>query len=321
MKSTHSDLQKIDNLIKKSKRILIIPHRSPDGDTLGTSLALYQIFTNMNKEVDVICKDLAPEVFSFLPNIEKLKSEELKLDYDAYFIVDAGATHLTGFHEDYPELFNKSLDVVNIDHHQSNNYFGKYNIVEKTTASATMVLYKILMNLEYHIDRQTATCLLTGIYTDTGSFMHSNTSSEVLRVASRLMAKGADLRSISKEIFNTTKISTMRLWGRVMRSTVKTPEGITMAVVKKKDFEDTGSMYSDMSGVVDFINSVPNSQYSVILTERDNKVKGSLRTLKDEIDVADIASNYGGGGHTKAAGFTIPGKLEKEIRWKVVDRN
>lgn len=106
--------------------------------------------------------------------------------------------------------------------------------------------------------------------------MHSNTSSEVFRVASRLMAKGANFRSISKEIFNTTKISTMRLWGRVMRKINKTPEGIAMSVVKQKDFDDTGADYSEMTGVVDYINSVPGAQYSVILTEKGGKVKGSI---------------------------------------------
>ncbi len=319
MDFNHPDLQKIDNLIKQSKRILIIPHKSPDGDTIGASLAMYQVLRGMDKDVDVICTDPAPEEFTFLPNIEFLQVGEPTLDYDAYFILDAGAIYLTGFHESHPKLFDKSLEVVNIDHHQSNDYYGKYNIVEKETASATIVIYKMFMELGYPIDRYTATCLLTGIYTDTGSFMHSNTSSEVFRVASRLMAKGANFRSISKEIFNTTKISTMRLWGRVMRKINKTPEGIAMSVVKQKDFDDTGADYSEMTGVVDYINSVPGAQYSVILTEKGGKVKGSLRTLKEEVDVAKIASDFGGGGHTKAAGFTIPGKLQKEVRWKVVE--
>jgi phosphoesterase RecJ-like protein len=140
-----------------------------------------------------------------------------------------------------------------------------------------------------------------------------------MRIAGRLLAKGANLGSISKEIFNTTKVSTMRLWGRVLRNITKTADGVTMSVVTKKDFSDTGADYSEMSGVVDYVNSVPNSEYSVILTEREGKVKGSLRTLREEVDVAEIAAGYGGGGHTKAAGFTIPGQLQKEIRYKVVE--
>ena len=111
----------------------------------------------------------------------------------------------------------------------------------------------------------------------------------------------------------------MRLWGRVLKNIHQTPDKVTMSVVKQKDFEDTGADYSEMTGAVDYVNSVPNAPYSVILTERDGKVKGSLRTLSENVDVAEIAGNYGGGGHTKAAGFTLTGHLEKEIRWKVVE--
>lgn len=273
----------------------------------------------MKKSADIICFDNPSAEFNFLPEIEAIKKGAPEKGYDAYFVLDAGATHLTGFNETHPWLFDKSAEVVNIDHHPSNDFYGRYNIVVSDAASVTMVLYEMFQALGYPVSRQAATCLLTGIYTDTGSLMHSNTSSAVLHVAARLLAKGADLRSISKEIFNTTKISTMRLWGRVLKNINQTTDGITMSAIKEKDFQDTGAEYSDISGVVDYINSVPGSMYSVILTERAGKVKGSLRTLKDEVDVAEIASSYGGGGHTKAAGFTLPGKLHKEIRWKVVE--
>jgi bifunctional oligoribonuclease and PAP phosphatase NrnA len=312
------ELKKIDALIQRSDRILIIPHRQPDGDTLGSALAFYQSLAQMGKHPEIVCKDEPPEVFAFMPNIEKVRKGEPTFDYDVILVLDAGATHLTGFHETHPALFDKSLEVVNIDHHPSNNFYGRYNVVVPTSASATMIVYRILCELGYPVDRHAATCLLTGLYTDTGSLQHSNTSSEALRVAAELMAKGANLRNMSKEIFNTTKISTMRLWGRVFKNIVRTDDGVTMSVITQKDFQETGADFSEISGAVDFVNSVPGSEYSVILTERDGKVKGSLRTLGNEVDVAKIASNFGGGGHVKAAGFTLPGRLEKEVRWKVV---
>ena len=318
MEIDHQELQKIDALIKNNNRFLIVPHKAPDGDTIGAALAMFQILSQMGKAADVICMDPPADVFNFMPNIEKFRVGEPLLNYDAYFILDAGATHLTGFHESHPPLFDKSLETVNVDHHPSNEFYGKYNVVKEEAASTTALLHEIFQVLNYPIDRHTATCLLTGIYTDTGSFMHSNTSSDVLRIAAQLLNKGADLRGISKEIFNTTKISTMRLWGRVLRNAHQNGDGVTMSVVTKKDFDDTGADHSEMTGVVDYINSVPGAHYSVILTEREDKVKGSLRTLREEVNVADIAASFGGGGHTKAAGFTIPGRLEKEIRWKVV---
>lgn len=319
MQLNPQELEKIDALIQRSNRILIIPHKSPDGDTIGSALALYQVLFQMGKAPEIICTDEAPEEFKFLPNIEKFKAASPQLNYDAYFILDAGANYMTGIHESHSALFSKGLEVVNIDHHPSNDSFGKYNLVATEAPSATAILYEMFTALNYPIDRHTATCLLTGVYTDTGSFMHSNTSSEILRIGSQLLAKGANLRNISKEIFNTTKISTMRLWGRVLKNIHQNGEKVTMSVVREKDFVDTGADYSEMTGVVDYVNSVPGAKYSVILTEKEGKVKGSLRTLCEEVDVAEIASGYGGGGHTKAAGFTIPGQLQKETRWKVVN--
>jgi len=313
------ELEQIRNVIDEAKTVLLISHKSPDGDTLGSALGIYHSLKAMGKVPTVACVDAPARVFTFMPDIEMVQLGVDNLDYDLIFILDCGATHLTGLNEIYPELFDKSLEVINIDHHPTNNYFGKYNLVVDNAPSATMICYQMIVDLNMPMDRHVATCLLTGIYTDTGSFMHSNTTAESLRIAARLLAKGANLRSISKDVFNTTQISTMHLWGRVLKSTYQTNDGITMSIVTKKDFEECDATYEQMTGAVDYINSIPNSAYSVILTERKGIVKGSLRTLNNDVDVSAIASNFGGGGHSKAAGFSVKGRLEKEVRWKVVD--
>lgn len=319
MKLDAQEVQNIGRAIQKAQTVLIISHKSPDGDTLGSALGLYHSLKEMGKTPTVACVDPPSPEFSFMPAIETVQLGVEHINYDLVFTVDAGATHLTGVDEKFPELFNKSREVVNIDHHPTNDFYGKYNLVVTKAAAATMIVYQLLADLEMPITRNSATCLLTGLYTDTGSFMHSNTNQDALTIGARLLAKGADLRSISKEIFNTMKLSTMKLWGRVLKGTYQTSEGVTMSVVTKKDFEETGADYSEMSGVVDYVNSVPHSKYSVILTERDEVVKGSLRTLHDDVNVSEIASQYGGGGHVKAAGFAVKGRLEKEVRWKVVN--
>ncbi|MFH0837914.1 MAG: bifunctional oligoribonuclease/PAP phosphatase NrnA [Patescibacteria group bacterium] len=319
MKLDKNELLAIKTAIDKADTILLIPHKSPDGDTIGSAFGLYHTLIEMGKKPAVACVDEPAPVFAFIPGIETIKTGIDHIDYDLIIIVDAGATHLTGVHELYPALFNKSREVVNIDHHPTNDLYGKYNVVVPTAASTTMIIYQMLTDLNLPLNRNVSTCLLTGIYTDTGSFMHSNTDTETLQIAARLLARGANLRGISKEIFNTTKISTMRLWGRVLKNTYRTSDGVTMSVVTQKDFNECGAAYDEMSGVVDYVNAVQDSLYSVILTERQGVVKGSLRTLNDEVDVSAIASDYGGGGHTKAAGFTVKGRLEKEVRWKVID--
>jgi phosphoesterase RecJ-like protein len=319
MELDKNQLKQIGEAIGRADTALLISHKSPDGDTLGSALGVAHSLKLMGKTPTVACVDAPAPVFAFMPDIEKVQLGVEHLNYDLVFILDCGATHLTGLNEIYPELFDKSREVVNIDHHPTNDYFGKYNLVVDDAPSATMVAYQMLLDLNMPVDRQVATCLLTGIYTDTGSFMHSNTTAESLRMAARLVGKGANLRSLSKDIFNTTQISTMHLWGRVLKNIQKNGDGITMSVITQKDFEECGAAYDEMSGVVDYVNSVPGSLYSVILTERKGMVKGSLRTLSEDVDVSAIASNFGGGGHTKAAGFSVKGRLEKEIRWKVVD--
>lgn len=320
MKLPSQELLHIGELIQSAQHVLLIAHKSPDGDTLGAALGLWNMFNETGKKATVYCLDKPAPIFNFMPGVEGVTQElgDVKA-YEVIFVLDAGATHLTGLHEERPELFDQSLPVVNIDHHMSNNHYGKYNLVVTDAASTTEVVYTMLHKLGLPISRQTATCLLTGIYTDTGSFMHSNTTSQVLRVAAKLLARGADLRSLSKDIFNTLPISTMHLWGRVLQGIHQTPEGVTMAIVSEKDFKETGADYSQLEGVVDYVNSVPAAQYSVLLSERGEVVKGSLRTLKEEVDVAAIASQYGGGGHTKAAGFSVKGHLQQEVRWQVVE--
>ncbi|MBI5412056.1 bifunctional oligoribonuclease/PAP phosphatase NrnA [Candidatus Peregrinibacteria bacterium] len=319
MRLPETEIGKIGNLIEKSHRILIFSHKSPDGDTLGSATALFQAFKNMGKEPALACVDIPPPVYNFIPNIRAFQQTVEALDYDAYFIVDSGAYYMTDFHTALPAVFDKSLETVNIDHHRSNELFGKHNLVVPDAPSTTMILAELFKTLGIPVDRSMATSLLTGIYTDTGSFMHSNTTPETYRMAAELLRRGANLRQISKEIFNTTPISTLRLWGMVLKNITQTNDNVTMSVVSQKDFERAGADPSEMSGVIDYVNSVPGAKYSVILTEQGEKVKASLRTLRDDVDVAQIASQYGGGGHIKAAGFSIAGKLEKEIRWKVVD--
>lgn len=309
----------IGNEIEKAKNILLISHKNPDGDTVGSTLALSDYLTSLQKKVTPVCIDIMPEPFYFLPHIKTYEQEFKSDDFDLVIILDCGADYMTGLTDTHPELFDKSKTVINIDHHPSNNNFGTYNLVKTNACSTTRIIFEIFKILNWEINRNIATCLLTGLFTDTGSFMHSNTKSSTLRTAGKLLAKGADLRAIRKHIFNTTPLSTLRLWGRVLKNIHINNEGITMTVLNEKDFEETQADYSELSGVIDYVNSIPGSDFSVMLTERDGKVKGSLRTLKDDIDVANIAGQFGGGGHKKAAGFTLPGHLEKEVRWKVVE--
>jgi phosphoesterase RecJ-like protein len=316
---TKETIGQIETLFKNSQKFLLISHKSPDGDTLGCTTALYEILTSRGKQCTIACKDPAPEALQFLDHSDKIVHNFSVDAFDVIIICDVAAINLMGFFETHPEILTGNIPVINIDHHGSNENYGSVNIVETKAASTTTILADILFDLGFRISASAATSLLTGIYTDTGSFMHSNTDSYTLRVASRLLSLGANIRKIRHHIFKTTKVSTLKLWGRVLQNTYKDEDGVTVSVVTDDDFLETGADYTELTGVVDYINAVPNSQFSLLLTEKgDGNVKGSLRTLQDNVDVSEIAGIFGGGGHKKASGFTLPGKLQKEVRWTVV---
>ncbi|MCD5382566.1 bifunctional oligoribonuclease/PAP phosphatase NrnA [Candidatus Gracilibacteria bacterium] len=307
----------IGKLIKDAQKILIISHKHPDGDTLGAGTAWFEYLKSIGKYVEIACDSDVPILLQFIPNSEFVQRDFDLEKFDLVIINDAGAKQIAGFIDTKPELYEKRVPTINIDHHASNDMYGTVNLVE-LVPSATCLIYEIFEELGYKISPNTATSLLTGIYTDTGSFKHSNTNSYALRIASKLMSKGANLKKITKNCFQTTKIETMKLWGRVLSNIFRNEEGITTSVVKQEDFDETGTKYEDLSGVVDYLNSVPGSEYSILLTEREGKIKGSLRT-ENNIDLTEIAGKFGGGGHKKASGFTIPGRLQKEVVRKVIE--
>lgn len=306
-------------LLEKSQKILSISHKRPDGDTLGASCALYLAMKQLGKKIDMACIDDIPNRFNFLTDMDKVIKNFNFREYDLIVVSDAGASYMTNYHKVYPDIFKGDVPVINIDHHASNDNFGSINIVDTKSASATVVLYKFFEFCGYRITPSMATALLCGIYNDTGSLMHSNTSVEVLEISGKLMEKGGKIYEVAKQLFRTTPISTLKLWGKVLENAHINDEGVTLSVITWKDFQECGAGTDEISGVVDFLNSVPGSKFTILLNEDEQgNVKGSFRTQRDDIDLAELAGKFGGGGHKKAAGFTMQGRLQKEIRWKIV---
>jgi phosphoesterase RecJ-like protein len=306
-------------LIDKAEKILLIAHRRPDGDTLGACIAFNIALSAQGKDIEMACIDEIPGRYDYLPLINEFKHEFNYKDYDALIVCDAGASYMTNYHEKYPDIFSGEVPVVNIDHHASNDNFGTINLVDSNAASTTMIIYQFFKFCEYKFNPRIATCLLTGLYNDTGSFMHQNTTAETLQIAGNLMGYGGKIRDVTTRLFKSTPVSTLKLWGKVLDNIKITKDGVAISVITDNDFNQCGAEHDELSGAIDFINCIPGTKFTVLLNE-DGKgnVKGSFRTRNEEVDLEEIAAKFGGGGHKKAAGFTIPGKLEQEIRWKIV---
>lgn len=313
-------LNEIGDLLRNAENVIIISHKSPDGDAIGANLALKHALEQWDVKVVSACADPPPEYAFVLPGSYEYVNDFDLNNFDLAIAVDCGAHYLMKFHETKPELMAGKIPLINIDHHPSNDQFGTHNLVHDTAAATSFILYHYLRYLGFHITHEIATCLLMGLYYDTGSFMHSNTSRDVLETAADLLNKGADFKKIVKPMFQTTPVNQLKLWGRVMTRARLTSKKAIVSAVTEQDLIECDAKPDDLSGVIDLLNSVPESKFSILLSETEHgAIKGSLRTQDDQIDLSKLAALFGGGGHKKAAGFTMPGRLRQETHWKITN--
>ena len=313
-------LQEIKNLLQAANRIVIISHRGPDGDTLGANLALKHALKQWGKEAISACADAPPEYSFMLNGIFEFVNDFDLANTDLVIAMDCGAHYLMKFDETKPELLEKKIPLINIDHHPSNDYFGTHNLVNPDAAACALILYDLLLQWGFTITRDMATALMMGLYYDTGSFMHSNTTPKVMETAAQLMNLGADMKRIVKALFHTNPIPQLHLWGRVLSRTRLSEKRAVVSAATQKDYTECQAEPDHLSGVIDYLNSVPESRFSVLLSEdQKGNVKGSFRTQSDDVDVGELAALFGGGGHKKAAGFTIKGHLQPETVWKIIE--
>lgn len=316
----HRDL--IDSALstfKKGKVIKCICHRNPDGDAIGSLTGFAQLLEAYLPDipVQIYCVDPAPPTFSFLPLVHRIRQDLSPVQGDVFVFLDSAEPKLTEYHETHPQLFGGTFPSVSFDHHPTNSKYAMVNIIIPDASSTCEILVDFAAQLGWKLTPDIATSLLCGVYTDTGGLLHSNTSAAVYRTTAKLLKAGARQQAIVQNIFRSAKLSTLRLWGRVLEKISVSPEGGAISALTEGDFLATGAEYSELTGAIDYVNAVPGMRFSLVLAERGGKVKGSLRTLRDDVDVSEMAANFQGGGHRKAAGFAVEGKLVPEVRWKV----
>lgn len=308
------------DLMLRAGRILIISHLNPDADAIGANLALREALEAIGKSVDSACIDPPPEACRMLSGYDRFLSSIEPQPYDLVISVDCGSHKLLGFQNPHPELLDRNVTtLINIDHHESNDFFGTVNMVMPETPSTCFILYLFFNYMGWRISPSMATALLMGLHYDTGAFMHSNTSSDTLRMAGRLQALGGENEAVVKALFHHNSLNQLRLWGRVLSGLHFNDKGALVSAVRETDYEATGCQFEDLSGLVNYLNQVPEAKFTMLLTEdRKGNIKGSLRTQREDINLSEIAGLLGGGGHKKAAGFTIPGRLRSRTRWEIV---
>jgi phosphoesterase RecJ-like protein len=301
-------------LITSKSYIAIIPHINPDGDAVGSALALKETIQQFHQNVEIFCHDEAPANTLFLnPKFTKSNSINPKI-YKILIFVDCGSKSQTGFEQ---IISNPNITTINIDHHASNTSFANYNIVCPEASSTTQILFKIFQHWNTKITHKIANYLQTGIHFDTGSFKHSNTTTDILKISSSLTKLGANNDQISKNLFKKTSTSKLRLWARIFQHTKINSKKIVTSYSTNKDLQECSANSKDLEGVIDYLNAIPNKKFSILLNQRQTEIKASLRTQEQNYDLNKISQIFGGGGHCMAAGFSIPGVLSEETSIKI----
>ena len=317
------DLAPAVKIFSSYQHFLIICHEDPDGDALGASLALQFGLRGLGKEVVVACRDEPAAPFQFIPGLEEIRHNFLPRDFEALIVVDCGDLLRTGFAEQILKFQRLGKPILNIDHHPKNDLHkvATVNIVDPTVAASVQIVYAILREMDTFITPDIATQLLTGLYTDTGGFKHSNTTPQVLKLASTLLLAGGRLKRIVRNISATKSLGTLRLWGVALTRVRKHPKlPLVVSIVTQEDLTRCRASVDDLGGVVNMINSIPGTVAAILFTELpDSDIKVSIRTETEGVDVSKIASLFGGGGHKKASGFRLRGKVVRQGGdWQIV---
>lgn len=309
-------LKELKSVIDAHQRFGILSHIGPEGDAIGSELALALMLEQLHKEVWVANRDLVPPSLRFLPRSSavvhptQVPSDEIEV----WCIVDCGDLNRIG--EDALQRIREGQIIINIDHHHRDNpRYGQINFV-KEAASTTQLLYELAQYLNVQITREIAICLYTGIVVDTDSFRNSNVTSAVLQMAADLLNYGINTREIAIEIYERRSLAELKLLGYVLQN-AQMHDGVIWSVIPREAFRQTQTTLNETERLVEELRSVEGIEIALLFKELENgKIKVSLRS-KGRAAVNGIARAFGGGGHEQAAGCVIPGEMH-DVQERVV---
>lgn len=294
--------------VHSAQNILLVTHVSPDGDAIGSLLAMTNAVRAMGKTADAAVDGGVPDFLRFLPGAETVLSQLETGTWDLMISLDASDELRTGLVGVYGRA--NSAEVINLDHHATNTLFGDIHLVMPHAVSATEVVYDWLISMDVVIERSVAVPLLTGLVTDTLGFRTSNVKVRTLEIAQHLMQAGASLTEVTARTLDNRTFDGVTLWKHAL-ATVQLEQQVISAVISQEALKQSSMNEPTDAGLVGFLVKVNEAMIAVVFKElADGRVEISLRA-KPGYDVSQIAYGVGGGGHKQAAGATIPGPLSE----------
>lgn len=301
-------LDKILEKINNVNSIVILTHENPDGDAIGTSLALYNSLKIYGKNnVELIIPE-CPKTFMFLPGANEIKKSTEINNFELAIAIDCASYDMLCGGEEY---FQNAESTIVIDHHGTNTMYGDLNFVNPDAPACAEVMIVALNKFGIDIDKNIGTCLLAGIITDTGGFKYQGVTAETFEFVARLLNKGVNVSSTYRKVLQVKTKSAFEL-SRVASDRLEFffDGKVAFTYVTLEDYQKFGCSYGDHEGIVDMGRDIEGIEVSIFVREIQGKgLKVSLRS-NEAVDVDGIALLYGGGGHQKAAGFSIKGSIE-----------
>lgn len=304
-------------LVKSEHRVALVTHVHPDGDAYGSILGLKHILSEKALLVDAFADRDTHSKYSFLPSFSELKGEDRigDIEYDLCFVLDCGnKERVKGF----SSLLTSSKMVVNIDHHVSNTGFGQIDWVDSSASSTSEILTDLASDVNGTVNAEAATCLLTGIIMDTGSFLYDSTTKNTHIATAFLLEQGADHATIRYHLFQNRPLQNVKFLGYLIDNMeLISNNQVVLLTVSDELLNSFNVAYEDLDEFISYVRDISGVELAIIFKELSpEETKISLRSKK-WCDVNELASNFNGGGHERAAGAVIQGTLD-EAREKLI---
>ena len=303
-------MTKLETMIDQAGKIVILGHVNPDGDCVGSCLAVYNYIKEWDSTKAVTVRlERVPSKFSYLSGFDAIETEAGEETYDLCICLDSSDEERLG---DFKSCFDRSAKTICIDHHITNRGYAQENVIDGHASSACEVVYGQLD--ESRISKRVAECIYTGIIHDTGVFKYSNTSRKTMEIAGKMMEKGIDFGTIIDGSFYKKTYVQNQILGRALLESVLFYDGrCIFSSVTRDEMDFYGVTGRELGGIIEQLRLTEGVEVAIFLYETgDNEYKVSLRSKKD-IDVSQIAVSFGGGGHVRAAGFSAKGTVHDII--------
>lgn len=301
--------------INQAQKILIVCHINPDADTVASASALAFYIESLGKNCFIYCQDKIPAYLDFLKVSRFLIQDNLDFaEFNLIIAVDCADTKQAGLQKKWDDIKGK-ITTINIDHHFTNTRYADINVVEQVSATSELIC-RLFIKRGVQLTKEISNALLAGIISDTTFFNNAGTDIEAMSSAAILLRVGADLKSITQNLWRKNNPESLRLLGKILSDLrFNDKYGIVTAIIDRNN----PAAAESLDGIANFLTVLREAKMVLVVKENNDEIiKCSLRTTRDNIDVSKLAQLFGGGGHKKAAGFTIKGHLEKTGNgWKI----